>query len=286
MVDQRDGGASLKRGGADGRTLPEARKVRAATQRVQEAEENADGLERQLGRAQDAAELERLRWVVGEIEGELLLITPKTLEKGVELADGLVEVGNGPCVTLVLKNHGRETLRLERGMEIGSVVAVEVPGGEVPMAMEESGAKDLEMASVHNLIAFGDSVKGRAEQLLPQLNLQFDYLTQSQKEQLEKLLLSYQDVFALDSSELRTTQVMFHSMNMGDYPPIKQPVRRIPFALRSKVDELVRGMLAQGVIVPSKSPWASPIVLVRKKDGDMRFCVDYRKVNQVPNATY
>ena len=166
-------------------------------------------------------------------------------------------------------------------MEIGSVVAVKVLGGDVPMAMEESGAEDLEMASVHNLIAFGDSVKGRAEQLLQQLNLQFDHLTQSQKEQLEKFLLSYQDVFALDSSELGTTRVVSHSINTGDHIPIKQPVRRIPFALRSKVDELVTVMLAQGVIVPSKSPWASPIVLVRKKDGHMRFCVDYRKFNQV-----
>ena len=73
-------------------------------------------------------------------------------------------------------------------MEIESVVAV-VLGGDIPMAMEESSAEDLEMASVHNLIAFGDSVKGGAEQLLPQLNLQFDHLTQNQKEQLEKLLL-------------------------------------------------------------------------------------------------
>ena len=115
--------------------------------------------------------------VDGEIEGKLLLITPKTLEKCVELADVLVEVGDGPCETLVLKNHWRETLTLERGMEIGSVVAMKVRSGEVPMAIEESGAEDLEMASVLNVIAFGDSVKGRAEQLLPQLNLQFDHLT-------------------------------------------------------------------------------------------------------------
>ena len=55
----------------------------------------------------------------------------------------------------------------------------------------------------------------------------------------------------------------------------------MPFALRRKVDELVQEMLDQEVIEPSGSPWASPIVLVQKKDGGVRFCVDYRRLNQV-----
>ena len=74
---------------------------------------------------------------------------------------------------------------------------------------------------------------------------------------------------------------MAHSINTGQHPPIRQPVRRTPFALRKKVDELVEEMLSQGVIEPSGSPWASPIVLVQKKDGGVRFCVDYRRLNQI-----
>ena len=55
----------------------------------------------------------------------------------------------------------------------------------------------------------------------------------------------------------------------------------MPFALREEVDKLIQEMLSQQVIVPSASPWASPIVLVKKKDGGMRFCVDYRMLNKV-----
>ena len=55
----------------------------------------------------------------------------------------------------------------------------------------------------------------------------------------------------------------------------------MPFALREEVEQMVADMLAQGVIVPSASPWASPVVLVRKRDGGVRFCVDYRRLNRV-----
>ena len=74
---------------------------------------------------------------------------------------------------------------------------------------------------------------------------------------------------------------MQHTINTGDNPPIRQQARRIPFALRSKVDDMTEEMLEQGIIRPSQSPRASPIVLVAKKDGTTRFCVDYRKLNAV-----
>ena len=75
--------------------------------------------------------------------------------------------------------------------------------------------------------------------------------------------------------------VVTHVIDTGDSIPIKQHPRRIPFSLRSRVDQLVSEMLYQGIVVPSKSPWASPVVLVAKKDGSTRFCVDYRRLNAV-----
>ena len=88
-------------------------------------------------------------------------------------------------------------------------------------------------------------------------------------------------LFALDSGELERTTATSHSIDTADHPPARQPPRRIPFSLRGKVYELVQDMLVQGVIVPSTNPWASPIVLVAKKDGTTRFCVDYRKLNAI-----
>ena len=88
-------------------------------------------------------------------------------------------------------------------------------------------------------------------------------------------------MFALNNSELNSTNLVQHHIETEDVNPIHTHARRIPFALREKVDKMVQDMLDQGVIKNSQSPWASPIVLVAKKDGTTRFCVDYRKLNAV-----
>ena len=81
--------------------------------------------------------------------------------------------------------------------------------------------------------------------------------------------------------ELGSTNLVTHSIDTGDSPSICQPARRVPFALHARTEQLVNDMMKQGVIQHSSSPWASPVVLVKKKDGNHRFCVDYRQLNSV-----
>jgi len=58
-------------------------------------------------------------------------------------------------------------------------------------------------------------------------------------------------------------------------------VRKVPFAVRQELASLLKSMQKSKVIQPSNIPWASPVVLVRKKDDSLRLCVDYRKLNLV-----
>ena len=95
---------------------------------------------------------------------------------------------------------------------------------------------------------------------MTQLDFSQDHLSAAEKQELKAMVTQYADVFALDSSELGTTDVVEHHIHTGDSPPVRQAVGRTPFALREKIEEMVAEMEEQGVIVLSKSPWASPIV--------------------------
>ena len=117
--------------------------------------------------------------------------------------------------------------------------------------------------------------------LQPLMDTLPDEMTAVQRQQIAALLYTFQDVFAAPEGKLGQTDVVQHTIDTGDSRPIKIPPRRVPMHLRQVYDDEVRKMLEQGVIEPSTSSWASPVVLVRKKDGSYRFCVDYRSLNEV-----
>jgi len=102
----------------------------------------------------------------------------------------------------------------------------------------------------------------------------------SQKSIFADLLEEFQDIFS-EQIVAGNCDIVQHEIKLLDSHPIKQAPRRIPIDKRAEVDEIIREMKYQGVIEKSFSPWVSPAVLVKKKDGTLRFCVDYRKLNAV-----
>ena len=120
-----------------------------------------------------------------------------------------------------------------------------------------------------------DPPGGRKEKLRDLLHLP------SGCDAVDELVLEAHDVFAVEKGERGEVKEVCHEIAAGDSPPIRQQVRRVPFALRKRVNELVGEMLSGGIVRESSSPWAIPVVLVRKKNGELRFCVDYRRLNAV-----
>ena len=103
----------------------------------------------------------------------------------------------------------------------------------------------------------------------------------NEKRQFFLFLRENSDVFAADDLDLGRNTEILHSINTKDAPPIRQKPYPVAYSEREFVEKKVQEMLSQGAIRPSTSPWASPVVLVRKKDGSTRFCVDYRKLNAI-----
>ena len=95
---------------------------------------------------------------------------------------------------------------------------------------------------------------------------------------MHEIIKKHKKTFSLLKTDLGRTEVIKHSIDTGNAMPVRQQPRRMS-TKQKQVGKLVDDMLDDRVISTSKSPWSSPIVLVRKKDGSVRFCVDYRALN-------
>jgi hypothetical protein len=94
-----------------------------------------------------------------------------------------------------------------------------------------------------------------------------------------KLIANYQYVFETKSGDHWRTQNVYHRIDAGGARPIRQPPPRFPLAKQAEVNDMLEDMKSKGLIEKSDSPWSLPVVLVRKKDGSLRFCVDSRRLN-------
>ena len=106
-------------------------------------------------------------------------------------------------------------------------------------------------------------------------------LNDEQKQKVANLLARFKDSFSRDEWDLGLTHLTAHAIKTEGAAPVKQPPRRVPMAYAEEEKKAIEDLKAKGVIRESSSPWASPIVLVKKKDGGVRPCVDYRKVNEL-----
>ena len=94
---------------------------------------------------------------------------------------------------------------------------------------------------------------------------------------LEEILRDNVSVFSQHKYDLGRTNIIQHYIDTENSRPVRQSLRRFPPAHVEAISEHVDSMLNQGLIEPAQSPWASNIVLVKKKDGTFRCCVDYRQ---------
>ena len=204
----------------------------------------------------------------GAIEQDDALVGPLEGGGGNDIIVGraVVDARDGECWVRAM-NPSDEIVTFERDQPVAVIEGVKVSKfksarddendlgleNEVPEHLQGLYKEAVEMAKLDNRVA----------------------------SELRKVLRKHQNVFAKNDDDLGKTSMVCHDIDTGDALPIRQPPRRVPLAQQAECEKEINEMLRKGVIEPGQSPWAAPVVLVRKKDGSVRFCVDYRRLNSV-----
>lgn len=206
-----------------------------------------------------------------------VLIEPTTsvsLPKGLLVANVLTKTEGGK-VSVRVMNSSERTIRLNPRCRVAVVSKPQEVLTENTLEFEEEeGTLHVKRVTHVQAVEISD---------IPPVPVQVNYekLTPAQREELNQLLAKYRDIFSKNDSDYGYTQSVTHDIHTGAALPVKQRHRRVPPHVFQEFKKHVQDLVSQGILKESASPWASPAVIVVKKDGSVRFCCDYRRLNQV-----
>ena len=198
----------------------------------------------------------------------------RPLPSGLHILHTYTHLKNGSSkVSLMVRNMSNSHIFLKKGVPVAQVMSASlVPSMELLPEVEATLGMEARPEPM--------SVVVRQEKLLEKLNQdRLAHWSPRNAVAVRELVLAYHDVFTLENNELGCTSAIEHEICIKNSEPFKEQFWHIPPPLLDEVHTSLQDMLEAGVIRTSQSPWCNVVVLVRKKDGTLRFCVDFRCLN-------
>ena len=208
---------------------------------------------------------------VDKPNGKLVgVLDPASLKNGAHTGSVLVKMNE--CIPVRILNPTPQELKLPAGTHLSKLVEAEAEALNINTEESTDGNEGLlGKDSLNHIPAHLDTL----------VETSIKDHSKAEAEEIQTLLMKYSDVFAKNSSDVGRFSKITHQIVTGNAPPVRQRVRRTPLGFQGEEEQHLQSLLDAGIVVPSTSDWASPVVLVRKKDGGVRWCIDYRKLNDV-----
>ena len=201
-----------------------------------------------------------LKGRVGEIfEVEQLKAGYLGLLAGVSVANAVIKKNSERRLPLVIVNNTNQTVTLKEGCPV---------------------ARIYKTGSINAISPTNGSAKGATNEELEQVGAPEEF-----RRVVDNVLKKNRDLFVTRDKDLGRTDTVKMRIDTGDHPPIKKRPYRIPLKQRKIVDQAIDEMLEAKVIERSRSAWGFPVILVEKKDGTKRFCIDFRALNKISKGS-
>ena len=202
-----------------------------------------------------------------------------SLSNGIEIDETLIFLkrGNNARVDLIVSNTIEHDIPLESRTVIGTLQLVRsVTPADVKL--KEPAVDSKHKGEVKTTTANQKAGQPYQDEFVPEVILN-DHLTAEQKRKIRQMLSRERDSFCKDDNDIGCANDLYMKIELTDNTPVAKTYLGVPRSLVGELKEYVKDLLDKGFIQKSRSSYSSPCAVVRKKDGTMRLCVDYRQLN-------
>lgn len=211
----------------------------------------------------------------------LALFEPKLDNVPLELlsiGEGLVEIHqtDRPFVRVPVSNHSIHSVTLPSLTVLGSIELI----GKVIATSSSSSENNTTQANTADSSRPAAHQEDQPNAALWHPPVDISHLTEEQQKEVKQMLCEESRAFARDDGDIGCIPSLQMTINLRDNIPVQRSYASVPKPLYQEVKEYIQDLLVRGWVVKSKSPFAAPVVCVRKRDGSLRLCIDYRLLNQ------